>query len=727
MSRNIVIILLILIYLVNATFKINKLYRCCDNSIIHEPLLLLDCVEKSKSNIIDNNKIIVTYMSNGDANNPYSINDIYNFSSYQAAIIASYAEYHSYNFDVFNDSTNSNYEPDDKRWNKIMILYNKMVENEEIEYIMWIDADAIVLNMDFAIESLMLNYIESDLIASADIRMGFINTGTMIIRNTIWMRRFILNWWNIADKKKVCDQDAFDMLYSLYAANKSCTLSIDCHKDDSKLIHSKISILPMNVINSHPPVMTHQNINDPIMHLMGEITELRKVVFKRAFDNICMTHFNITVPVQLGVSRQEVLSIALDVYQKDIQQLFNMDIYNISTEIYTDDSIMFSMINRFDDLSKSIHHLCDAYTTINNSTSLLECRTLRQKSFNLFYEQLKSLQKISFHQTINKQILVLLLKRTAEAGNDLFGITHDVDEKYKIAELVFGILEELYNNLADESRPVPLHMTALMYQNLGKMEYNVALDIIEDDERKRHLFQSKDFYINSLQIFEGSFSATNDSSTNREFAIVMQMVSTLHCLLEDYDAAKKLWQSTISKARNNLKGVALGIDVDILVMILYNAAVCYREGKFYDDALLFLSEILNTYKSPQTQQNSYYNLAYLLQSKIKDEYTVFDQQHSNDVNIIYDSEEWEDCNEGDTDCEIVYIAEPSLLTENDNVFSDINEEDTTELDEIRSRYLAQSSKFIYLSESEIKDEIDDLKLNVVEILSRIKILEEKLR
>lgn len=128
---------------------------------------------------------------------------------------------------------------------------------------------------------------------------------------------------------------------------------------------------------------------------------------------------------------------------------------------------MFSMVRRFDNLSKSVHHLCDAYTTINNSTSFLECRKLREKAFNLFYEKLKALQNLSLSQ-INKQVLVLLLKRAAEAGNDLFGIIYDVDEKYKIAELIFEILEELYNNLADESRPVPLHMTALMYQNLGK-------------------------------------------------------------------------------------------------------------------------------------------------------------------------------------------------------------------------------------------------------------------
>lgn len=722
---NLLILVLLLASIVCASFNITAMYNCCDTSIVNEPLSLLDCVGNSKSNKIDNNKLIVTYMSNGDANNPFSISDIYNFSSYQAAIVASYAEYHSYNFDIFNDSTNSNYEPDDKRWNKIMILYNRLIQNENIEYIMWIDADAIVLNMDFSFEDLLLQYHQSDLIASSDIRMGFINTGIMIIRNTLWMQRFLLNWWNIADRKNVCDQDAFDILYSLYSSNKSCTLSIDCHKDDAKLIYSKITILPMNGINSHPPVMTHQNINDPVMHLMGEITELRYVVFRRAFHNICMTHFNISVPVQLGVSQQEVLSIALDVYQNDVRTLFNIDTYNDSADFYSDDTAMFSMVRRFDNLSKSVHHLCDAYTTINNSTSFLECRKLREKAFNLFYEKLKALQNLSLSQ-INKQVLVLLLKRAAEAGNDLFGIIYDVDEKYKIAELIFEILEELYNNLADESRPVPLHMTALMYQNLGKMEYNLALNITNDDERKRHLFKSKDFYINSLHIFEGTFSSSNDSSTNREYAIVMQMVSTLNCLLEDFYTAKNMWQNTILKARNNLKGLTFGIDVDILIMILYNAAVCYREAKLYDDALLFLSEILNTYKSQQTLHNSYLNLAYLLQSRIMEERKLFDEDSSG-FNIIYNSEEWEDCDEGDTDCEVVYIADPKSSTENDVDFSGMGEDEITELGEIRSRYLTQSTKFISLTESEVKVEIDELKRGAVELLTRIKILEEKLK
>ncbi len=720
------VLIMLLVSIVHASFNITTIYNCCDTSIVNEPLSLLDCVENSKSNINDNNKLIVTYMSNGDANNPYSISDIYNFSSYQAAIMASYAEYHSYNFDIFSDSTNSNYEPDDKRWNKIMILYNRMIQHENIEYIMWIDADAIVLNMEFSFEDLLLQYHQSDLIASSDIRMGFINTGIMIIRNTLWMRRFLFNWWIIADRKKVCDQDAFDILYSLYSSNKSCTLNIDCHKDDAKLIHNKIKILPMNGINSHPPVMTYQSINDPVMHLMGEITELRHVVFKRAFHSICMTNLNISVPIQLGVSQQEVLLIALDVYQNDVQTLFNMGTYNDSVHFFSDDNSMFSMVRRFDNLSKSVHHLCDAYATINNSTSLLECKKLREKAFRLFYEQLKVLQNLSLSQTINKQVLVLLLKRAAEAGNDLFGVMYDIDEKYKVAELIFGILEELYNNLADESRPVPLHMTALMYQNLGKMEYNLALNITSDDEQKKHFLKSKDFYSNSLHIFEKTFSGSTDSSTNREYAIVMQMVSTLSCLLEDFDNAKNMWQNTILKARSNLKGVSFGIDVDVLIMILYNAAVCYHEAKLYDDALLFLSEILNTYKSQQTLHDSYLNLAYLLQSRIMDEHKLFDQ-YSDDINIIYDSEQWEDCDEGDTDCEVVYIADHNSMTENVVDFSGMDEGEITELGEIRSRYLTQSTKFIDLSESEIKDEIDELKRDAVELLTRIKNLEDKMK
>ena len=51
------------------------------------------------------------------------------------------------------------------------------------------DADAIVLDFGLRIESIVADVnADVDIIASADIRMGLINTGFFIVKNTKWAR-----------------------------------------------------------------------------------------------------------------------------------------------------------------------------------------------------------------------------------------------------------------------------------------------------------------------------------------------------------------------------------------------------------------------------------------------------------------------------------------------------------------------------------------------------------
>jgi hypothetical protein len=51
------------------------------------------------------------------------------------------------------------------------------------------DADAIVLDLGMTIQSVVAEVgPAANIIASADIRMGYINTGFMILRNNDWTR-----------------------------------------------------------------------------------------------------------------------------------------------------------------------------------------------------------------------------------------------------------------------------------------------------------------------------------------------------------------------------------------------------------------------------------------------------------------------------------------------------------------------------------------------------------
>ena len=60
-----------------------------------------------------------------------------------------------------------------------------------------LDADAIILDFGLTIQSVVreveFKYGKVDIIASADIRMGLINTGLLILRNTKWTRYYYAN------------------------------------------------------------------------------------------------------------------------------------------------------------------------------------------------------------------------------------------------------------------------------------------------------------------------------------------------------------------------------------------------------------------------------------------------------------------------------------------------------------------------------------------------------
>lgn len=167
-----------------------------------------------------------------------------------------------------------------------------------------LDADAVVLDLGLRLEDIASTFPNADLIASADIRMGLINTGFLLMRNTAWLRKFLDQWWSIADRDHVCDQDAFDMLYEQYIRDEKHLQSTDCS------IRSKVVVLPMHAMNSHPPAMLYQESHHQVLHLMGESTEMRSIVFHSAFEEICTARSGTVLAPQLGITKKLLLKTA---------------------------------------------------------------------------------------------------------------------------------------------------------------------------------------------------------------------------------------------------------------------------------------------------------------------------------------------------------------------------------------------------------------------------------
>jgi hypothetical protein len=172
-----------------------------------------------------------------------------------------------------------------------------------------------VLDWELRLEELGARYPGAHLLASADIRMGLLNTGVLLLRNSAWTRAFLQDWWSgppgAQDWRGQCDQDAFDGLYAHYLRRGEETGLAAAEAED---FASKVRVLPMRALNSHPPAMVHQRPGDPVLHLMGESTALRRAAFRRAWaDGVCAAAAaapGTQTPVQLGLHRGALQDIA---------------------------------------------------------------------------------------------------------------------------------------------------------------------------------------------------------------------------------------------------------------------------------------------------------------------------------------------------------------------------------------------------------------------------------
>jgi hypothetical protein len=211
------------------------------------------------------------------------------------------------------------------------------------------------------------------------------------------------------------------------------------------------------------------------------------------------------------------------------------------------------------------------------------------------------------------------------------------------------------------------------------------------------LVSSREQLIKSQTIFDKHFSESQDSSTNREHAISMQALATVMCLQKDFKSGAKQWERTIQKARNNMKGIIMGPPVELLSLILYNAAACLTEDMQLDKAYQLINECIQL-KSHHNKANevkdnkdleTIISLKKLIEESIKNpNANANTNTHSNTKEIktlsSSFSDEWEECEEGEEGCEEFYIDD-----DNNN-----EDDEAKELAEIRARYAEQSKRYV---------------------------------
>ena len=91
------------------------------------------------------------------------------------------------------------YDSYDQRWNKVRILYELLKSNIS-EYLIWLDSDLIVLDLDMRIEDIVKNNPTAYLIISRDADPDDIysvaNTGFIILKSSEKTLDFLNDWWS---------------------------------------------------------------------------------------------------------------------------------------------------------------------------------------------------------------------------------------------------------------------------------------------------------------------------------------------------------------------------------------------------------------------------------------------------------------------------------------------------------------------------------------------------
>ena len=144
--------------------------------------------------------ISADYISNSKPRNEFNIDGIHKYRDYHSGLLYIYALKQKYELKIMYENNSINYQSDDARWNKVMMLRNALHPTRgwarHSKYIMWIDSDAIVLDFELNIEEIFeIQYPHAHILMSADIRQGLVNSGIVLLRNSPYTRQFLSLWW----------------------------------------------------------------------------------------------------------------------------------------------------------------------------------------------------------------------------------------------------------------------------------------------------------------------------------------------------------------------------------------------------------------------------------------------------------------------------------------------------------------------------------------------------
>jgi len=226
---------------------------------------------------------------------------IKNYGDINYAINKKYCE--KYNIDIIVSHTNK-YFRRHSAWARLPLILDNI---EKYDYLIWIDADALLYNDATNIIDIIKENIDYNFIFSNDIGNNNINTGIFIVKNTQYSIDFLHKW-------------AYDN--DLYVNN-----SYPGWWDQGVLIdmfNQNILDIKNNSVSLEYGILQHFYENELsgfskkplVFHLAGRSNEVRLHTFKKYFNTYFNPLFDIVIPV--GPEDREIVTKQIEFTKKNI-------------------------------------------------------------------------------------------------------------------------------------------------------------------------------------------------------------------------------------------------------------------------------------------------------------------------------------------------------------------------------------------------------------------------
>jgi hypothetical protein len=306
------------------------------------------------------------------------------FTTYVSDNIVHYAAYNAFlNARLFHDphhhhpliihTSNSTQAAvsDDQRWTKVPLLLEGMLSwGQGYDYLVFLDADLVVLDPTLDIDALLQTYPDADVLLSHD-SLDYANTGVLIVRNNEWSKAFFRRWWSMKDTtaNAFCDQHVLNHLSMLL-------------NEEGEISH--IQRLDQRILNSIWPPTENFLPTDKVLHMMGEHSFTRELVGKQLVTGMC-AQWNkpSTLPSShylIVTTRKALLATKFDA----LTVLFYNVLHRVNEGFAAADC---------DELLSVVQQVCDATQRLATKQAL--CGTFVNKVNTLFTDKLTKSRIVS--------------------------------------------------------------------------------------------------------------------------------------------------------------------------------------------------------------------------------------------------------------------------------------------------------------------------------------------